>query len=321
MEEHWRSEVAECLRPTLGFFDRSGVQAVGVFGRERSEVLSIVRERLPSAYLFTTDADWSLESPNPPPRPHAGEIPMLGPAPSPAPTAKAPPYRLEGLLIVTSPEPHRDWLRLQFERLSPVAPEGQPFLPDVEMHYTAHTVKRLIELLQAEETRAWLSPASARRAFGLGTEKATAERFSGLLHEKSNLGSSDILDLENRDFGQSWASLRPQILRIRDGRLEPMADTVFAKKILAVGGLGFLAGLGLLMLIRHDGRPVECDEPTVTLEWLPRWDDWWAQGVNWVDRQRRSRAPRPRRGPRPRSLPGWWGSPWRSARSICSSCS
>ncbi len=239
LESDWRSKTSASLQPTLSFLDRSGVEAVGVFGGNREDILAMVHDRLPGAYLFTTDADWSLEAPHPPPRPRLGEV-TPGDASNASSQPQAP-YPLEGLLVATSPEPPRDWTREEMAQLSYVSPEGSAFLPDLEIYYAGHIVKRLVEMLQGGRI------AELRAGTGKGRAEA-ARKLSAALHATTRLGNSEVLESEGDDFHDGWEAHRPEFVRIKAGRLEPMSDTGQALKTIVGVVLGLVIAVGLVRI-------------------------------------------------------------------------
>jgi hypothetical protein len=202
-------KLADTLRPTLKFFRQSGVEAVGVFGSTdaRLAVLPLVRTELPKAQLFTSDATWRLESPAAPEAPdRAGS--GKGGGDAARGTGRTP--SLDGLLVFTSSQPPRRWVEAQFVDFGPQA-QGEirePFLPDTFQFYTAHVVKRLIELVQ-------------QGRLGLLTRDEGVGELAQFLHLPTNLGRSD---LRGRSVPVQISDPRIETMIIREGKLGPLAE-------------------------------------------------------------------------------------------------
>src|SRR5262249_44397052 len=145
-KEPWKDpeflrKLAEALRPTLRFFRRSNVEAVGVFGDDeaRLAILPLVRAELPDAQLFTSDAAWMHE----PPATETRERTKTDQKEGDRPAGGGHPPSLDGLLVFTSGQPPRKWAEAQFVDFGMEGGRPEPFLPDAFQLCTAHVVKRL----------------------------------------------------------------------------------------------------------------------------------------------------------------------------------
>jgi hypothetical protein len=264
------------LLPVLRHFERSGVQAVGVFGHSDTKVavLGIVQEQLPSALLFTCDADWSYESPDPPrPAPAVEGTESAGEAA----TAKKPAeYKLEGLMVFTSPEPPRSWVTSQFKDLNALA-DGRAgaFLPDLHAFYTSHVVKRLIEMVEAKETH-WLNnPRHADDGDGRGgpTEVDCLECFlrarTRLYGEQFDATPSG--GVRSREPVEASGRGSPQVLIIRGGRLRPIDEAGMDGRSWGLCVAVFLVlpmVLWRFICARGSARRIEATQAVTPLEWL-----------------------------------------------------
>ncbi|HEV3121458.1 MAG TPA: hypothetical protein VGY53_06125, partial [Isosphaeraceae bacterium] len=238
----WELKTGRTLKPILRFFEREQVEAVGVFGNsadERSAVLKIVRKEIPNVQLFTAEPDWRLESPDPP----GGEIiPISAPA---RPQTSA--YPLNGLMVFASSIPDRDWVSVRFQELNELAflvGDGEAFLPNVSDYYTAHVVKRLIDLalegnytlLQAIK----LKPAddhpagTTRRSQAYICAKETDQSgpcsLECFLRERSEVGTAEIRHMERSASGIGDSVL----MLISNGRLRPINEPGWADGRLGV---------------------------------------------------------------------------------------
>ncbi len=149
-EEIWadpefREALRKELKPTLVILKHANVEAIGVFGEIEIKLalFSLIREELPTVQLFTSETDYRLEA-----SPSAGgSIVDIASRPS------APPGGLEGLLVVSPPDPPRPWVEKQFLELDPLTPPevNVPFLPDLSSYYSYHIFCRFIEMMQYGE--------------------------------------------------------------------------------------------------------------------------------------------------------------------------
>jgi hypothetical protein len=252
----WEERTAKTLKPILRFFERERVEAVGVFGttpEEKIAVMKIVRRELPNAQSFTSEPDWQLESPDPP----GGGLIQTPVGPHPPGST----YPLNGLMIFAASVPDRNWVLRRFQELNELSllvGEDQAFLPDVFDYYTAHIVKRLIDL-------AWDGKFELLREGRIkspaGSTPCSLECF---LRKPSQIGDEAFRKEEIAASGMGEAVL----MLISDGRLRQISQPSWSVGHLVITLVLVFIIFGLLWLLRSD-RPttVVAQPPAVLTLW------------------------------------------------------
>ena len=182
--------------------------------------------------------------------------------------------RLDGLLIVSVPEPTREWVRWQFREFSALTDGRQEaFLPNVFRAYTDRIVLRLVDLLQETDGSLrgrLLSDPRHKESAPSGRARET-HCLECYLREPSDLASGPMPPRA----GRIDRDAAPKLLLIHNGRLREMSVTRQAARDAALFLLLILITLAVLgWASSRKPDPIAVMEPKTLLdaavEWLAR---------------------------------------------------